>query len=136
MEGMYKNIGGVKRRIDMIERLTEKGVDGIRAFCFGCSDKPLIGKCDIGSECYHRQVFKALQNYEDTGLSPEEITRLQSELFTQTEMVERAEKRAAAAIGAIRSVCNHCGFNNNPCTEVGCFAHEWRGENKGEAKEE
>lgn len=58
------------------ERLTLDGGDGIRAFCSSCSDKPLIGKCDIGNECYHRQVFKKLREYEQQRRAPsEEVQR-------------------------------------------------------------
>ena len=47
-----------------MKRLTIEGPDGIYAFCSACKDRPMFGKCDIGSECYQRQVFVRLRNYE------------------------------------------------------------------------
>lgn len=47
----------------------------------------------------------------------------------QREKKQLEQERDAAVI-AIKEICNHCGFNNDPCTETGCFAHEWRGVKK------
>lgn len=64
-----------------IEKLTENGANGIRTFCMSCSDKPIFGKCDIGNECYHRQIYKALRDYEDTSMTSAEITSMQQKIL-------------------------------------------------------
>ena len=47
-----------------MKRLTNDGPDGIKAFCSACKDRQMFGKCDICSECYQRQVFVRLRDYE------------------------------------------------------------------------
>lgn len=74
-----------------IEKLTESGANGIRTFCMSCSDKPIFGKCDIGSECYHRQIYKALRDYEDTGMTPAEITSMRQEIIASKSRLEWME---------------------------------------------
>ena len=73
-------------------RLTVSGVDGIRAFCSGCPDVPLFGKCDIGNECYFRQVFKKAQAYEDTGLTPSDIADMHNELCLKCGLYKTAHE--------------------------------------------
>lgn len=47
-----------------MERLTADGPEGVIVFCHGCSDRPIIGKCDLASACYARQVFLRLRELE------------------------------------------------------------------------
>ena len=57
----------------------------------------------------------------------------EDEAYAQLAESQRGEQ---AAVEAIRETCNHCGFNNKPCTETGCFAHKWREAGKGESNAE
>lgn len=47
-----------------MKRLTVDGQEGVIAFCHGCSGRPIIGKCDLASACYGRQVFLRLRELE------------------------------------------------------------------------
>ncbi len=96
-----------------MDRLTRPEADGVKTFCSGCSDKPMFGKCNIGAECYHRQVFIALQAYEDTGLMPEEIKSLISdaginiamrnrELKVENDRLKKALEQAQADTAILR----------------------------------
>jgi hypothetical protein len=105
-------------------------------------------------------IEKAIKKADDmytrfttiTAIQQAEITRLQSELRTQTERADRAEREKAAAIRDMAYIagnetngakCNYCKWNPN---DMGCELDgsqfdddgechfEWRGEeNKGEA---
>jgi hypothetical protein len=81
-----------------LERLTEDGPTGIRAFCLMCNEKPLVGKCSIGNECFSRQIFKRLALYEThVPALLDELARLQSELADMRERLSAATPLSEAA---------------------------------------
>lgn len=72
---------------------------------------------------YHVAIRK-LGQYEDTGIAPDEITRLRAELEREREQKEKAI--ADLRESADCSTCKHNEANCNRCDKA--TAWEWRGE--------
>lgn len=73
-----------------MDRLTSE----LKDYCEMCTNKPLIGKCDIGEACFNRQMWRALKEYELLNLTLEEIKKQLAELteFKQLEEQGRLVK--------------------------------------------
>ena len=95
-----------------IERSTESGTNGIRTFCMSCSDKPIFGKCDIGNECYHRQIYKALRVYEDSNMTPVEITSMQQKILALQKENALLKKQADSLKRYKRYINQYRGYED------------------------
>lgn len=58
-----------------MKRLTKPGAEGTKAFCDGCVDGPHY-ICADKDTCDIPKIYTALQDYEDTRLTPKEIKSL------------------------------------------------------------
>jgi hypothetical protein len=100
------------------------------------------GLCSTWAELTYDEAFR-IENLLDRHLYLEKCAELYeaydgSKLDKADKYIEKLEaenkrlqEERDAAVNAIREICNHCGFNNKPCTENGCFAYEWRGIENG-----
>lgn len=96
-----------------MERLTKPGPEGIKEFCYGCVDGP-HHICADKDACDIPKIYAALQAYENTGLTPEEIKSLyhdaglslairNNELSSQLADTQAALVEAVGALGEIIS---------------------------------